>query len=609
MHLSPWFLSLRRLAQAAISVAFFAASAQAQTVSGTVREVDGGPLRLMVVAAYTVGGTVEANTTTDNSGRYDLTLPAGQYRLLTYDPTGIYATEFANDAPSFEESPLVALTVNQVVPLNFSVRRGVAISGNAVTSGGPRAGMTVAAYNLSGTRRGFTTTNGAGNFSIILPPGDYKFVAYDDAGVFAPSFFRDQDSFDTANVVTVQTGKPQTNITFFLPLAIRVAGIVTDTARVPIADATVLVYAANKTYLGFMTTGADGRFAFTLPPGAYRFVAIDPSFQFAAGFPSDATSFETSPVISLNAGQSKTDLTIRLERGGRVEGDVIDRATGAPIRGITVAAYNGDGTMRTSVTTGANGHYTILLPPGSFRIAAFDSNLVYATQFYPQQPNFARAISISPTTGQTISLQPFTLSHGGRISGTVTDQFSHAAVTGSIVQAFDDNGLLTAETVSIDGTYRLVLPPGNYRLVAADPQFHYAPGYSGAAKNFDSATTVSVAADTDTTVSFALARGTLVTGSVVDETHQPIPGIQVSALDANQDRVATATTAADGTFRLVVVPDKYKFIAVDPNGLYRVAYMGGTSFADARSVNVDSTGAPPLTVIIASSNRRRAVHH
>lgn len=596
----------------ALLAGLFAVDANAQTVSGTVREADNGPLlRSMVVAAYTPAGILQANTTTNTSGHYDLALPAGQYRVLAYDPTGAHATQFANDAPSYEESPLISVASGVTVPLDFALPKGITVTGTVNTSGGPRAGVIVAAYNLSGTRRGFATTNGAGTYSLALPAGAYKFVAYDDAGAFAPSFFRDASDFTKADIVTLTVGKPAPSIDFFLQLAARVSGIATDSNGVPLANISILAYTSAGQFVSFVTTGPDGRFTMSLVPGSYRFIALDPAFVYAAAFNGGAEAFELAPVITVSAGQLKNDLTFQIQRGGLVQGVVTDATTGAPLAGITVAAYNTDGSQRTFVVTDANGRYVLLLPAGDFRIAAFDPKLVYATQFYQQQTSFARASSITPSVGQTMTITSFALAHGGRVSGTITDQVTHIGIANAVVLAYDSTGVLVGQAIAdSSGVYHLVLPPGTYRLVAADPQLRYAPSYSGGSNNFDQAAEVTVTTDKDTASDFTLRRGTFVTGTATNaSTHAAISGVQVTALDANQNRVATAITANDGSFQLSLVPGAYKFLVTDPAGRYATTYYGGTSFSSAPLVSIDATGAPRINILLKNSSRRRAVHH
>ena len=233
---------------------------------------------------------------------------------------------------------------------------------------------------------------------------------------------------------------------------------------------------------------------------------------------------------------------------------------------------------------------------------------MYATQFYPEQKSFAASISIGPLIGQSIALTPFTLAHGGRVSGTITDQITRAAISGLLIQAYDISGSLDGSTTSAaDGTYRMVLPAGTYRLVAADPQLRYAPGYVGGSASFDEANPSTVNVDGVTTANFSMSRGAIVGGSVVDESHQPIGGIEVSALDSAQNRVATITTAADGNFQIPLIPGGYRFIAKDPAGRYITSYAGGATFASAAMVSVDATGAPHVTISMPDPSRRRAV--
>ena len=600
-----------RAALCALVIAFCALAAHGQTFVGTVREADGGPLlKSMVVAVYGTDGVLRGNTTTNTNGDYSVTVPAGQYHVLAYDPTGAHATEFANDAPSYEESPVSTVGAGDTVRIDFVLQKGISVAGNASTSGGLRPGLTVAAYNLSGTRRGFALTNSQGNYSIVLPPGTYKFVAYDDAGAFAPAFFRDEQTFDDADTVKLEAGKPAPRVDFSLQLAARFLGIVTDSNGTPLNDVAVLAYNSAGKFIASMTTGSDGRFAMSLQPGTYRFVAVDPNFVYAAGFLSNANSFALSPAITLNAGQSKSDLVFRLERGGLVKGRIVDATTGNGVPGLTVAAYNPDGTMRTFVITDANGAYTLLLPTGAFRIAVFDVSLVYATSFYPGQTLFARAATISANVGQTMTLPDLAVTHGGKVSGTITDTVTHVPVAGALVVAYDTNGFNVGQTTAgTDGTFRMVLPAGSFRLVASDPALRYAAGYSGPSANFDQSTAVTVAVDAQIINDFALARGTLVTGSVVNQDHLSIAGAQVAALDLSGHRMATATTDANGTFQLPLVPASYKFIVTDPSGRNAASYYGGATFDTATAVKVDATGAPRFTVILQPLSKRRSVHH
>jgi 5-hydroxyisourate hydrolase-like protein (transthyretin family) len=586
-------------------------AANAETISGIVRDAQAGaPLKSMVVAAYTAAGPLQANATTDVNGRYELTVPGGAYRVLAYDPAGTFATQFTNDAPSFEESPQTTASGATPVTVNFALVRGGTVTGFVTTSGGLRPSFTVAAYNLSGTRRGSTTCNASGNYSIVLPPGTYKVVAYDDAGTFAPSFFQDHLTFADADTVTVNSAQTMSSVDFFLQLGARLSGLVVNDSGSPIPNSVVIAYSTAGLQITFAIAGPDGRFFMTVPPGTYRFVAIDPVFQYAAGYLNGAAAFESSPAFNLIGGQARSDLNFRLDPGGRFAGRVLDAATGTPLRNITVAAYNNDGSLRTFVNTDANGNFVLLLPRGDFRIAAYDINLVYATEFYSQSRSFGAAVAVASAVGQTLTLQPFTLEHGGRLNGTARDQISGATISGIVVAAFDNIGFLVGTTSTFsNGTYRLVLPPAAYRVIAYDPQVRYATVFAGGAPNFESIKPVTISVDSDNGLDFVLTRGTLVSGVVFDDSHDAVAGVEVDAFDLSQNRVASATSASDGSFRMALIPGSYKFMAVDPAGRYRSSYMGGSTFATATTIVVDATGAPRLTLVVQSPARRRAVRH
>ncbi|HSP34425.1 MAG TPA: carboxypeptidase-like regulatory domain-containing protein [Thermoanaerobaculia bacterium] len=579
---------------------------EAATISGVVKDADHPtPLPNKIVAAY--GATV-ISTKTDLAGRYTLDVPSGSYHVLAYDNDGAYATGFNEDKPSFEESPVTTVAGGQTATVDLKLHLGGKIEGTVSPSNAHKP--VVAAYNVSGTRRGSTTPDATGAYSIVLPPGTYEVVAYDENQVFAPAFFNQKQTFAAADPVTVTAQTTRRNINFFLQIGARLAGAVTDALNNPVASAVVIVYNEEGTQITFAITAADGAFSMTVAPGKYRFVAIDPSFTYAAGFLKSANSYDSSQLITVSGGQGVNTLSFRLERGGQLSGTVVDKVTGAPLRGITVAAYNADGTQRTFVTTDANGRYVLLLPAHPYRVAAFDANLVYATQFYPQANNFAHATAVTTSGGQTATLQPITLSHGGRFSGTVVDQSNGALVSGVVVAAYDQEGNLTANgTSDANGTYRMVVPPGTYRLIAYDPQRRYAPAYAGGVVSFGAIAPVSIATDERKPVPFTMPRGSLVAGTVVDRLHAPVGDIVVSALDLNQNQVAIAISGSDGAFRFALVPGKYKFLASDPNGRYPSAYMGGSTFANAATVTVDARGAQGLTVTVLTAGKRRSVQH
>src|ERR1043166_1960285 len=176
----------------------FAATAAAATISGTVSPAPG-----MVVAAYDANGNFVVQTMTNASGQYSLTVNPGSYHLLAFDPTGVYATSFYANAESFETSAVLNVS-GDLTNINFTLVKAGYLAGTVTSSSGtPLAGITVAAYNGNGTRRGFTQTDSAGHYVLAVPPGRYVVVAFDTTLKYVTTFYNNRETFATADFLTV----------------------------------------------------------------------------------------------------------------------------------------------------------------------------------------------------------------------------------------------------------------------------------------------------------------------------------------------------------------------------------------------------------------------
>lgn len=585
------------------------ASALGGTITGTVRAADTRqPLGSKVVAAYDTAGTLAGTATTDATGQYTLGLPAGQYRVLAYDPEGFYATTFDADAESFETSPVTTVTVTGSLFRDFLLKPGAVVSG-VVTgpTGAPRATATVEVYNLSGTRRGFTTTDASGAYSIIVPPGTYKLVAFDANPNLTFSFFRNARAFAEATPLRVEVTPPATGVNFRLDVPARASGRVTDAATgLPLAAITIYAYTPSGALVASTITDAAGTWRLAVPAGDYRFVAADLARTYAPAFFDDSRAFERASTVGLNAGALASNLDFELERGAIVAGIVRD-ANGAAVPDVTVAAYNLDGTLYTTATTNASGEYALVLAPGAYKLAAFDADQAYATRFLGNAPDFATAGVVGVAAGQQIGAANFVLQRGGRVTGTVREGNTPRA--GITVAAYDAAGVLTATAnTAADGTYSFVVPPGDYRIVAFDAGLTYAASYDGGANSFDETLPRSVAANATATVDINLRRGTLVRADVVDAAGNLVEGVNIFALDAAGHRVGGAVSVS-GFFAMAVPAGAYKFVAIDPRGRYATTYFDRAETLAAATWVTVSDLTEFRFVLDAARLRRRGVRH
>lgn len=200
-------------------------------------------------------------------------------------------------------------------------------------------------------------------------------------------------------------------------------------------------------------TNARGRYLIEdLRPGEYRVRAAGARGYEPAEFPRP---------VPVREGQVTEDIDFRLERvqnpnPGAISGRVVDRRTGEPIRGARVMAHGRHG--RRVTRTNENGQYLLRgLIPGEYRVTAA------ARHYLRTEP---RPVAVEP--GQVVEDVDFALvpkPHKGAITGCVTDARTGEPVAGAIIVARGEHGAGRVAT-NRAGCYRLILPPGEYRVSA-----------------------------------------------------------------------------------------------------------------------------------------------
>jgi hypothetical protein len=580
--------------------------AAAATVSGTVRQAENSStLAGITVVAYDAAtGVAAANATSDSFGHYSLTLAAGSYRLLAFDQSGTYATSFYKDAAAFEAAATVTLQSSETVTADFTMLRGSYIAGNVTTaSGAPVAGATVAIYNLTGSRRGTTVTDAAGHYLVVVPAGSYKVAAWDDDLRYAPTFHANASTFPAATVVATRVSET-TPINIVLALAAHIRGAVKDLqTSSPLANAVVVAYDLSGNVAGATVTSSNGAYDLVLRPGSYKIVFEDLSGVYASSFYSNAESFETSTVVTVAEGATRESVNGTLARGATLEGVVRDAVSSAPLANMVVVAYNASGTARVFAITGTDGRYSLLVPSGDFKVAAFDPALNYATIFYPGSPSFASAFTVRAIAPQRTSGLDLALARGGQIAGRVTT--SGTPLAGITVAAYDANGTLIASSdTNGGGGYRLVLAPGTYTVAAFDRALRFVTA---------PAVTVTIVAGDGQTRDFDVVAGDAIRAVVMTAAlpSRPLEGILLGVYNSSGTQIASAETNANGEAAVAVPSGTYRLVASDPQQRFLASYYNGAdSFETAESVTVEhSDVSVQFRLTQSASSRRRRVEH
>ncbi|HEY5610948.1 MAG TPA: carboxypeptidase-like regulatory domain-containing protein [Thermoanaerobaculia bacterium] len=387
-----------------ILIALGSTSAMAQSsIGGTVRGPAGQALQGMAVAVFNVAGTSSFGAVTDAQGRYNVALSPGDYRVLAYDPNGVYATRFFPNADSFEASAILTLASgDRLTTIDFQLERAGRVTGRVTdVNGVALQGMTVAAYNPSGSRREFTTTSSTGQYSLVLPSGPFRIAAYDNNLDFVTEFFSETPDFDAAVTLEVDEGETIATIDFTLARGAKITGRIIDANTLaPLSGKTAAVYDLAGNEVMARNSTSDGMYGLAVLPGTYRLLAFDSDGVYATSYYQDAEAFERSTELELRVGDAFV-ANLTMVRGGRVSGRVSARGSTVPLRNMVVAAYNLSGYRRGFVRTDAAGDYSILLPPGQYKFAVYDEGLGYTTIFYDNAKTFESAGVLLVSSGSS----------------------------------------------------------------------------------------------------------------------------------------------------------------------------------------------------------------
>lgn len=338
-----------------------------------------------------------------------------------------------------------------------------------------------------------------------------------------------------------------------------------------------------------VTTDASGVFEFTnLPMGPVTISADKPTYL-PARFPSPGRTIRSSmrPLV-LGDGQMIDNVTIAMFHGasisGRVldaNGDLLDNAQINVLR-IPAAGRVGRPTQRGGASTDDRGEFRIgRLEAGTYLIQVTvrrqqpfaDSMAVPETPvpalplptFYPGVLAIDQAQPITLEKGQAVTDVDIVVAEGtpGIVNGIVTS--STGAPLDSTNGYVNVRRVMSESSLNFDsfvagvglrpdGTFRLVLPPGDY-LVEAGIRPRTMNGPPPPGDEQVGTAKITVAGGGEDSVAIAVGPGATASGRVVFETTSPPPPSPGTARvplfsENGQCRSGQATIAADWTFKV-----------------------------------------------------------
>jgi hypothetical protein len=323
------------------------------------------------------------------------------------------------------------------------------------------------------------------------------------------------------------------------------SGTLTNADGDPVAG---WVYARETTgaNLGNQVDTSNGSYEMALFPGTYRVHA-----RVYYSYPSGSYYISTpSQTITISANAT-LDIQVPSYELYHLTGKVTD-TNGVGLANISLQAYDSAGTCQSYTTTDDNGSYDALLIGGT-----------YTLYFRPPQDSIfleksVNNVPIYSDTTQNISLN----SSEHRLSGALT--YADGSPAQGYVYANEVNGATYRYAWSSDGTYQMALVPGNYRVYALAYTF-YSPGYTRITTPYQ---TVTVSGDTHHNIDVPSHDLYHLTGKVTDINDIIQPNVTIDAYDSGGICYGHTTTAADGSYELMLIPGTYSLRISAPPATY-----------------------------------------
>jgi len=609
-------------------------AAATASLAGTVKDQkSGNPIEKAVVWADYIGPFRFARRVeTDAQGAYALEkLLAGIYVLRAEARN--YLPEFYRDAENFEQSTPVRLADHESKKsIDFALSMGATISGlvtNDSDAKTPLAGAhVIAVLVVRPTVKHNAITDEKGSYTLsALPKGTYAVLA--EAPGYKGEFYKEKRDIISADHVSVQEEEKVGDVSFTLSTASAISGKVIDAvSKAPVAKALVsihvLINSSNvpRTLLN-VPTNERGEYIASVPPGFYVVAAEQRGFH--KEFFKEAREFIKATPVQVFENKHSLEVDFTLDKLAAVAGTVKDEATGKPIAGAIVTAFQerpttdaliGKDELRLPYVakTDENGNYKLEgVRAGKFFVVTNARG--YLPEYWKEAATLKDAKAVEVPESGNVEKIDFTLGPGGAIAGVVASAVENKPLAGASIQVFvkGQNAPMLRGAAGRDGKYRLDgLPSGEYIVFAS------AEGFNGLyykdAERLDNATPVKVEAPKETAeINFQLKpfdrRGGTVAGVIVSEADKnPVSNafvllIPMSAPNSGPQPPLFAPADELGKYKISGVPvGKYVALALASRFISEY-YDNAKTFREAKIFGVENNVLENINFALTPAQR------
>ncbi|MDQ0209547.1 carboxypeptidase regulatory-like domain-containing protein [Arthrobacter bambusae] len=573
------------------------------TISGTITAPAGVNLTSVSVSAFPLGNSslpYRPSAQVAADGTYKLTgLPAGNYNLDFSGYNSGALDQWYSNAATQATATAVTVTAGQdMTGMNATLVKGATISGTITAPAG--VDLTSTQVFASGVGIGSSTSARVaadGTYKLTgLPAGNYNlhFSGYNSGAL--DQWYKNAATQATATAVTVTAGQDVTGINATLVKGSTISGTVTAPAGVNLTSTYVYASIVGSTATtSYTTVGADGTYKLTgMAPGSYNVHFSGYNSGALDQWYKNAATQATATAVTVTAGQDMTGIDATLVKGATISGTVT-APTGVNLTSTQVSA-SGVGTGSSGYAqVAADGTYKLIgLPAGSYNLEFYNDSTV--PQWYRNASSQATATAVTVSAQQDLTGIDATLVKGATISGTVSG-VSAGGYLPVTVQDSAGDVVKTAEpgylgAYSIDGlaagTYKVAFNRASGSSLAEAQFYQNKPESAGVG----AAAALTVAAgQTVPNVNAALVTGGSISGTVTDDTGQPLAGSMIHAYTKDGSLVTRSIhTDASGKFTVGgLSTGKYLLDVVPPSNRSSLGklYSGNT---------VTEAAAVPVTV-------------
>nr|WP_225225048.1 carboxypeptidase regulatory-like domain-containing protein [Cellulomonas sp. JH27-2] len=297
------------------------AMVRSATISGTVVDRKGKPVRNKTVQAVNLGRAGTAKTKTDSKGRYTLG------RLAT-GKVVVYVSGGSKSLPAYGQRTVTATQGRKVSGVKVTLSSDAVVYGRITTTGSKV------------TRQDVSLKDSHGEYYGTLRPDSQGWVGF--AALPAGTYYVHVDGSNVRKKVTVKAHRQVSFGTITRGRQVTVKGVVRTAAGKPATSALVSVADSHGMVYATVRTNSHGSYSAKVVSGKYTVTAI-------------ASSGTDAPArVSLTVKKGKSaKKNLRLAHGATITGKVLN-SHGRPAIGVRVETLDGR-----HATTSTAGTYTI----------------------------------------------------------------------------------------------------------------------------------------------------------------------------------------------------------------------------------------------------------